>query len=115
MFLPLILGISVSIVSMAQDIPSMSACVLNTLPTNFCNPSYFYVLIIALVPINLYPDTEIVGPTSLNAINFITLGIPSPSDYGHVTVESFILENGWLFERSGLSVHFSSADGFDEN
>lgn len=63
----------------------------------------------------MYPDTEIVGPTSLNAIKFITLGVPSPSDYGDVTVESFVLENGWLFEQSGLSVHFITVDGFDAN
>jgi hypothetical protein len=63
----------------------------------------------------LYPDTEIVGPTSLNAIKFITLGIPSPSYYGDVTVESFVLENGWLFEQSGLSVHFTTVDVFDAN
>jgi hypothetical protein len=73
------------------------------------------LLIIALVPINLRPDSEIIGPTSLNAVNFITLGIPLPSEYGSVTVESFTLENGWLFEQSGLSVHFTTINGLDEN
>jgi len=63
----------------------------------------------------LHPDSDVVGPTSLNAINFITLGIPSASEYGDATVESFTLENGWLFESSGLSVHFTTAGGFEKN
>ena len=63
----------------------------------------------------MYLDSDIVGPTSLNAIKFITLGIPSTSEYGDVTVESFTLENGWLFEKSGLSVHFSTVGRFNEN
>lgn len=75
----------------------------------------YSLLTIAIVPVNLYPDTTVAGPSSLNAINFITLGIPSPSDYGDVTVESFTLENGWLYEQSGLSVQFTTIDGLDEN
>jgi hypothetical protein len=67
-----------------------------------------------LVPINLSPETEITGPTSLNAINFITLGIPYPSDFGEVTVESFSLTNGSLSEQSGLSVFFKTIGGYDE-
>ena len=63
----------------------------------------------------MHLESDIVGPTSLNAIDFITLGIPSVSEYGDVTVESFTLENGWLFEISGLSVHFSTVEDFNEN
>jgi hypothetical protein len=72
-------------------------------------------LIVALVPVNLYPETEIAGPTSLDAINFITLGIPSSSDYGDVTVESFVLKDGRLYEQSGLSVRFVPEGGFYGN
>ena len=85
------------------------------IPQQFLCPFSNTLLIIALVPINLRPDSEIIGPTSLNAVNFITLGIPLPSEYGKVTVESFSLENGWLFEQSGLSVHFAAINGLDEN
>src|SRR5208282_15907 len=60
------------------------------LPRNFLYSPTIPTLIVALVPINLHLDSDIVGPTSLNAINFITLGIPSASEYGDVSVESFI-------------------------
>jgi hypothetical protein len=72
-------------------------------------------LILALVPLNLYPETDIVGPTSLDAINFITLGIPSSSDYGDVSVESFVLKDGILYEQSGLSVRFVPEEGYYGN
>jgi hypothetical protein len=85
------------------------------LPRNFLYPPAIPTLIIALVPINLHPDSDIVGPTCLNAISFITLGIPSTSEHGDVSVGSFTLDNGWLFENSGLSVHFFAVDGFKEN
>ena len=85
------------------------------LPRNILYSPKIPILILALVPINLYPDSDVVGPTSLNAINFITLGIPSTSEYGEVTVEAFTLENGWLFENSELSVHFTTAGGFEKN
>lgn len=63
----------------------------------------------------MYPDSDIIGPTSLNAINFVTLGIPSMTEYGDVAVGSFTLDNGWLFENSGLSLQFSTVDGFNDN
>jgi len=59
------------------------------------------------VPVNLYPEEDIVGPISLNAVNFITLGIPLSSKSGDVTVESFLLADGYLSEQSGLQVSFS--------
>jgi hypothetical protein len=72
-------------------------------------------LTVALVPVNLYPETEIAGPTSLDAINFITLGLPSSSDYGDVIVESFVLKDGKLYEQSGLSVRFVHEGGLYGN
>lgn len=54
------------------------------------------------------------GPLSLNAIDFITLGTPSSSDFGDVKVESFTLENGWLHEQSGQMVYFPKIKSFDE-
>ena len=55
------------------------------------------------------------GPTSLDAINFLTLGIPLPSKFGTVSVESFTLTDGLLTEQSGLLVHFTDEGGFPEN
>jgi hypothetical protein len=69
----------------------------------------------ALVPVNLYPETEVIGPTSLDAVSFITLGIPLSSDVGSVTVESFTLVEGWLTEQSGLTVAFLTEEGFPTN
>ena len=63
----------------------------------------------------MYPETDITGPTSLDAINFITLGIPTCSDCGDVTVESFTLKDGLLYEQSGLSVRFVPEDGYYGN
>jgi hypothetical protein len=63
----------------------------------------------------LYPDTKIVGPVSLNVVDFITLGLPLLSELGDVTIESFTLENGWLYERSGRLVYFLTADELDES
>src|ERR1700737_5130902 len=68
---------------------------------------------IALVPINLYRETDIAGPTSLDAVDFITLGAPKPSVEGDVSVEAFTLLDGWLYEQSGLSVFFSKFEDFD--
>ena len=68
-----------------------------------------------LVPVNLYPETDVVGPTSLNAINFITLGLPTASPFGAVTTETFSLNEGWLTEEGGLQVHFSEVDGLAGN
>src|SRR5271154_1088486 len=67
------------------------------------------------MPINLSPQTEVIGPTSLDVINFLTLGIPLPSSYGPVTMESFTLTNGLLTEQSGLSIHFTAETGFNDN
>ena len=72
-------------------------------------------MFLALVPINLYEKTEIVGPSSIDAIDCITLGIPCPSDYGTVSVESFTLTDGKLYEQNGLTVKFHDVDGFDDN
>ena len=55
------------------------------------------------------------GPTSLDAIDFLTLGLPLPSSYGPVTIESFTLRNGLLLEQSGLAVHFTTESGFSED
>src|ERR1700736_2911567 len=70
---------------------------------------------IALVPINLYRETDIAGPTSLDAVDFITLGAPKPSVEGDVSVEAFTLLDGWLYEQSGLSVFFSKFEDFDND
>ena len=59
------------------------------------------------MPVNLYLDEDVVGPISLNAVNFITLGIPLSSESGDATVESFSLTDGYLSEQSGLQVSFS--------
>jgi hypothetical protein len=68
-----------------------------------------------LVPVNLYPETDVVGPTSLNAVNFITLGLPTDSEFGPVTTETFSLNDGWLSEEGGLQVHFSEVEGLAGN
>ena len=73
------------------------------------------MLIIALVPVNIFPDTDVKGPTSLNALEFITLGLPVPSECGKVTIETFVLEDGVLIERNGLKVFFTEIDGFPKN
>ena len=72
-------------------------------------------MILALVPINLYDKTEVVGPASIDAIDYITLGVPYPSDQGTVSVESFTLTEGKLYEQNGMIVRFDPVDGFDKN
>src|SRR5437764_15326216 len=72
-------------------------------------------LTLALVPINLYLETEIVGPTSIDAIDCITLGIPCDSNYGTVSVESFTLQDGKLYEQNGLIVKFHPIAGLEAN
>ena len=73
------------------------------------------LIVLELVPVNLFPDTDIIGPTSLDAVNFITLGIAKPSDYGDVLLEKFTLYNGKLFETNGISVYFASVTDLDPN
>lgn len=63
-----------------------------------------------MVPINLSPDTDVAGPTSLDAVNFVTLGAPLPSKHGNVSVETFTLKDGWLSEQNDLSVYFTHDD-----
>jgi hypothetical protein len=110
-----LVGLSLLGVSLAQDdIPCTSTCLLNSFPGEFCNP-LSPGSNLALIPINLYPESEISGPTSLDAINFITLGVPLPSEFGDVCVETFSLTNGWLTEKSGLAVYFTKIDEFDGN
>jgi hypothetical protein len=99
----------------SSALSSISQCLLNTFPEQFCIIVPERKLTLALIPVNLYPETEIAGPASLDAIDFITLGIPACSDCGDVTVESFTLEDGLLYEQSGLSVRFVPEDGYYGN
>jgi hypothetical protein len=110
-----LVGLSLLGVSLAQeDIPCTSTCYLDSFPGEFCI-SFISIADLALVPINLYPESEISGPTSLDAINFITLGVPLSSEFGDVYVETFSLTNGWLTEKSGLAVYFTKIDEFAGN
>jgi hypothetical protein len=78
-------------------------------------PSFSTLLTSALVPINLISETEVVGPTTIDAVDCITLGIPCESDYGTVSVESFTLQDGKLYEQNGLIVKFQPVEGLEEN
>jgi hypothetical protein len=49
----------------------------------------------------------VIGPTTLDAINFIALGTPKSSDDGDVITENFTLYDGGLYEANGLAVYFT--------
>jgi len=51
----------------------------------------------------------------LNALEFITLGLPVPSECGKVTVETFELKDGVLTEHGGQTVFFTQIDKFKKN
>jgi hypothetical protein len=98
------------------DIPSTSTCLLDTFPESFSmSPLLQVVMRAELVPVNLYPETDVVGPTSLNAENFVTLGLPVDSEFGPVTTETFSLQDGWLSEEGGLQVYFGEVEGLAGN
>ena len=67
------------------------------------------------MPVNLHLDDDVVGPTSLNAINFVTLGIPRSTEGGDVSIESFSLTDGCLSGQSGLQISFSPVSGLQTN
>ena len=88
---------------------------LNTISQAFVFSKSIFVLIIALVPVNVFPNTDVKGPTSLNALEFITLGLRVPSECGKVKVETFELTDGVLTEHDGLTVFFTEIDKFKKN
>jgi hypothetical protein len=100
--------------SAESKIPTTSTCAVTTYDGEF-GESRWSEIDLEIVPVNLYPDTEVTGPTSLDAVNAITLGVPQASEYGDVIQERFTLVDGALFEANGLLVSFSPVTDLDPN
>ena len=61
-----------------------------------------------MTPVNVSPDTAVIGPVTVDPTDTLTLGIPKLSDIGESNLEYFFLENGLLFEQQDYPINFKS-------